>query len=207
MRTKWCGLAIGVALLLPTGVAAQRPGIQIEPYVGIFVPLSDLIDEQTTGVRFVASQKEAFALGGRAMLALGGAMGFEGNFLYTWSDVDTVSTGTGTGSQSAYTWAADVRLHFTLLPGQVSLHVTGGAALVGHGGDAWQDVVDGDWNVAGVGGVGLKFALGRLSLRGDADVYAYSAELTLRSQLGQDVTFGSEVQADLVFSAGLVLSL
>ncbi len=207
MRTKWCGVAIALMLLLPGGAAAQLPGIEIEPYVGIFVPLSDLVDEESTGVRFVASQNEAFALGGRAMLALGGAMGFEGNFLYAWSDVDTISSGTGGGSETAYTWAADARLHYTLLPGKVSLHFTGGAAIVGHGGDAWQDVVDGDWNVAGVGGVGVKLGLGGLSLRGDADVYIYSAELTVRNQQGQDVTFGSEVQADLVISAGLVLSL
>jgi hypothetical protein len=194
-------------LLLPGGAAAQRPGIQIEPYVGIFVPLADLIDEERTGVRFVASQEEAFALGGRAMLALGGAMGVEGNFLYAWSDVDTVSAGTGSASEQAYTWAADLRLHLTLLPGPVALHLTGGAALVGHGGDAWQDVVDGDWNVAGAGGLGLKLGLGGFVLRGEADVYVYSAELTVRNQQGQDVTFGSEVQADLVFSAGLVLSL
>lgn len=207
MRTKWCGLAIVVAVLLPADASAQRPSIQIEPYVGIFVPLGDLVDEERTGVRFVASQKEAFALGGRAALAFGGATGFEANFLYVWSDVDTVSSGTGTGSESAYTWAADVRLVFTLLPGKVSFHITGGAAIVGHGGDAWQNVVDGDWNVAGVGGLGAKFALGRLSLRGDADVYAYSAELTVRDpQASQDVKFGSEVQADLVFSVGLVFS-
>ena len=188
---------------------AQTPGVgvEIEPYIGAYVPFSDVFGGSVGGTQVTATQKEGFALGGRILFKLGGAMGIEGNFLYALSDQER-ETSAGTTTEDAYAWTADARLHLMLLPlGGASIHATGGVAAIGHGGDGWEQVVDGDTDVAGVLGAGLKFGLGPLKLRGDADFYLYSVKVTVDSPTSPtDVELESEVQTDMVLSAGLVLS-
>jgi hypothetical protein len=134
-------------------------------------------------------------------------MGIEINGLYAISDVESETGATG-ATEDAYAWTVDGRIHLSLLPGPLSLHGTGGVAMIGHGGDGWDQVVSGELDVAGVVGFGVKFGLGPLTLRGDADVYIYSAQFTIPDPTppGPDLETSSEVQTDLVISAGLVLS-
>lgn len=209
MSRTVCGILVAASLCLAGGALAQTPGvgIELEPYVGAFLPLTDLVGDDVAGTQVTARQKEGFALGGRLLFKLGGAMGIEVNGLYAISDVER-ETGTTGSTEDAYAWTVDGRIHLSLLPGPISIHGTGGVAMIGHGGDGWDQVVSGELDVAGVVGLGLKFGLGPLSLRGDADVYIYSAQLTIQNPASPstEVEVGSEVQTDLVISAGLVLS-
>lgn len=206
-RKLFCIAAL--LLMAQAGAAlAQTPGvgIEFEPYIGAYVPFTDVVNDDIGGVKISAKQTEGFALGGRLLFKLGGAMGIEGNFLYALSDVESDSSGVTT-TEDAYAWAGDARIHLSLLPlGAVSIHGTGGVAIVGHGGDAWEDVTEGDTDVAGVVGAGVKIGLGPLQVRGDADFYIYQAQITIPSTPSTDIELGSEVQTDMVLSAGLVLS-
>lgn len=211
MSRTVCGILVAASLWVAGGAQAQAPtpgvGIEFEPYVGVFLPLTDLVGDDVGGVQVTASQKEGFALGGRMLFKLGGAMGIEINGLYAISDVEN-DTGATSATEDAYAWTVDGRLHLSLLPGPISIHGTGGVAMIGHGGDGWDQVVSGELDVAGVLGAGVKFGLGPLTLRGDADVYIYSAQLTIATpgSPGSETEAASEVQTDLVISAGLVLS-
>ena len=135
-----------------------------------------------------------------------GLLAVEGNFMYAFSDGESTADG-DTESQSAGIWAADARLLLKLLPGPISLHLSGGLAFIGRSGDFYSDVTDGKTKVGGAIGAGLKVKLpGILAIRGDADMYLYSSELTADTDVGE-VTFDSQLQSDLVLSAGLVFSL
>ncbi len=209
MSRTVCGIVVATSIWVAGGAQAQTPGvgIEFEPYLGGFVPLTDLVGDEVAGTQIAVRQQEGFALGGRLLFKLGGAMGIEANALYALSEVE-VETGATGSTEDAYAWVIDGRIHLSLLPGPIGIHGTGGVAMIGHGGDGWDDVISGELDVAGVLGLGAKIGLGPLSLRGDADVYIYSAQLTfqLPTTPGAEFEAGSEVQTDLVLSAGLVLS-
>jgi hypothetical protein len=206
MVKRLCGLAAALVLVTGSPATAQIP-IEIEPYVGVYVPFQDLVKEAVDGVDVVLGHKEGLAVGGRLGLGLGG-IGVEGNFMYAFSDVEGKADGS-TGEESAALWVADARLVLKLLPGPIGLHVNGGVALIGRSGDFYKGIDEGKTKVGGAVGAGLRVKLpGILAIRGDADVYLYSAKLTADiPELGGVVTTESQFQADLVLSAGLVFSL
>lgn len=206
MTKKLFALATVIALVGANPAMAQIP-IEIEPYVGVYIPFADVVSQSIDGAELVVKQKEALAVGGRLGLGLG-ILAVEGNFMYAFSDGESQADG-DTDSESAGIWAADARLLWKLLPGPISLHLSGGIAFVGRGGDFYSDLTDGSTNVGGALGAGLRVKLpGFLAIRGDADVYLYSSELTANiPDAGGEVKFDSQFQSDLVLSAGLVFSL
>lgn len=204
MTKKLCGLAALMALLSGSPAMAQIP-IEIEPYVGVYIPFADIANQVIDGADIVANQKEALAVGGRVGLGLG-IIAVEGNFMYAFSDGESTADG-GTETQSAGIWAADVRLLLKLLPGPISLHLSGGPAFIGRSGDFYSEVTEGKTDLGGALGAGLRVKLpGILAIRGDADLYLYSASVTANIE-GVPVTTDSQFQGDLVLSAGLVISL
>jgi hypothetical protein len=204
MTKKLFGLTAVLALIGVNPVMAQIP-IEIEPYVGVYIPFADLANQVVDGADVLASQKEALAVGGRLGLGLG-IVAVEGNFMYAFSDGESTEDGE-TVSQSAGIWVADARLLLKLLPGPISLHVSGGPAFIGRSGDFYSDVTDGKTDLGGAVGAGLRVKLpGILAIRGDADLYLYSSKLTVDTGIGQE-ELDSQFQADLVLSAGLVISL
>lgn len=206
MVKKLWGIAAVLVLVTGSPAMAQIP-IEIEPYVGVFVPFQDLVKEAVDGADVILGHKEGLAVGGRLGLGLG-VLGVEGNFMYAFSDVEGKADGE-TGEESAALWVADARLVWKLLPGPIGLHVNGGVALIGRSGDFYKEIDEGKTKVGGAVGAGLRVKLPSiLSIRGDADVYLYSAKLTADiPELGGVVTTESQFQADLVLSAGLVFSL
>jgi len=204
MTKKLCGLAALMALLGASPAMAQIP-VEIEPYVGVYIPFADIANQAIQGADIVANQKEALAVGGRVGLGLG-IIAVEGNFMYAFSDGESKADGE-TDSQSASIWAADVRLLLKLLPGPISLHLSGGPAFIGRSGDFYSEVTEGKTDLGGAIGAGLRVKLpGILAIRGDADLYLYSASVTANIE-GVPVTTDSQFQGDLVLSAGLVISL
>lgn len=204
MTKKLFGLTAVLALIGVNPVMAQIP-IEIEPYVGVYIPFADLANQVVEGADVLASQKEALVVGGRLGLGLG-IVAVEGNFMYAFSDGERTEDGE-TVSQSAGIWVADARLLLKLLPGPISLHVSGGPAFIGRSGDFYNDITDGKTDLGGAVGAGLRVKLpGILAIRGDADLYLYSSKLTIDTGVVQG-ELDSQFQADLVLSAGLVISL
>jgi hypothetical protein len=210
LRKLW-GVPLVLLLASAPSAQAQLPGgFELEPYLGAYIPLQNVISEELGLAEFSASQKQAFALGGRLTYWLPALpLGIEGNFMYAFSDAEADDDGE-VSDTSAYVYAADARLALRLLPGPIGVHVSGGIALIGRGGDAYDEtnVTDGKSNVGGVVGAGLRVKLpGIFAIRGDADMFLYSAKITVDDpDLGGVFEFESQFQADLVLSAGLVFS-
>jgi hypothetical protein len=196
-----------LAVLVATPAFAQLPGLELEPYLGVYIPTQSVVDQNIPGVGDVkGSQKTGMALGARLTAWLAGPLGFEINGAYNFSDVEE-GDGTTPTDTSAAVWMADGRLILKLLPGPVGIHVTGGVALIGYTGDAYSEVTEGKTNLGGVAGAGLRFKLpGIFAIRGDADVFVYKAQLTGDFGAGETQT-NSEWQVDLLLSAGLVIGL
>lgn len=214
MIRKLLGVAAAFAFLGATPGLAQLPGVEFEPYLGVFVPVLDLVDDEIDVVggtsAVTASQKSALAFGGRLTVWLPGPLGVEGNFVYALSDVEQTFDGAAE-DVDANAWALDGRLilQFGVPLAPISFHVNGGVALIDHGGDAYESVTDGDSSIGGVVGAGLRVKLpGLLGIRLDAQSYIYSSEITIDDpDFGGEVMLGSQFQADVVLSAGLVISL
>jgi hypothetical protein len=215
MLRKLCVLASVFSIAAATPAMAQLPKFEFEPYLGAYVPVLDLVDQTLTvpgvgSADLTAGQKEAVALGGRLTWWAAGPLGVEGNVFYAFSDVE-MSDGTVVSDTSAYVFGADARVAFRFgVPlSPVSFHVNGGVAYLKRGGDGYDDVTDGDTTIGGVVGTGIRVKLpGVLGIRADVDAYLYSAEITLQDpDLGGQVTFDSQFQADLLFSAGLIIGV
>ncbi len=207
MLKRFVGTAMVLAVLVATPAFAQLPGLELEPYLGVYIPTQSVVDQNIPGVGDVkGSQKTGMALGARLTAWLAGPLGFEINGAYNFSDVEE-GDGTTPTDTSAAVWMADGRLILKLLPGPVGIHVTGGVALIGYTGDAYSEVTEGKTNLGGVAGAGLRFKLpGIFAIRGDADVFVYKAQLTGDFGAGETQT-NSEWQVDLLLSAGLVIGL
>lgn len=205
MGKKLWAIALASAFLSATPAMAQLPGLEIEPYAGAYIPLTNVVDEDL----FVASQQEALAVGGRLTAWLVGPVGVEGNFVYAFADAE-IDDGTTVSDTSAYVWAADARLVFRIgVPlAPISFHISGGVAYVGRGGDAYEEITEGKTDIGGVVGLGTRIKLpGVFGIRADADGFLYSAQLTQDVGLGGPVEFDSQLQADLVLSAGIIIGL
>ena len=212
MTKQWCGLVVALALFGALPATAPAQSIEVEPYLGAYVPTTNLISQTLEGVPlvgtadFTARQQEALALGARATVWLT-TFGVEGNFYYAFSDGE-VAVDEIPAEESAGVWAADARVIVNLLPGPLGLHVNGGVALIGRTGDAYAEVTSGKTNVGGVAGAGITFKLpGMFGIRADVDGYFYSNEMTMDDPDLGSITFDSAFQADVVASAGLVISL
>lgn len=206
---KSFGVILALVALSGSTAWAQVPGVsvELEPLVGVYIPFQKLVEEQNPELgNYVAEQKEAFAIGGRLGVLFAGPVGVEGSFVYAFSDAEKVVDGQTT-TESGYTWIGDARLLFQVLPGPISFFLSGGMAWIGRGGDAFENVTDGKTNVGGVIGLGAKFSLGNLAIRGDAQGYRYNAQLTVVDRTtGESIDLGEQSQYDAVLSAGLVWS-
>ena len=211
MIRKIFAVTLLAGLFAAAPARAQLPGLEIEPYIGVFVPGTDVIDEEIAGVDLTIGHQQSFAVGGRLTLWLLGPLGLEGNIMYAFSDVEVDALGFSLlADEGAHVWAADARLLWNLLPlGPIGLHLSGGLATINHGGDFYDLVTDGESSVGGVVGGGLRVKLpGLLGVRADADAYLYSIDLAASvSEVIPPVIFDSQFQVDFVLSAGLILSI
>jgi len=205
MFRKLFGLSLVLSLVAASPAMAQLPKFELEPYVGAYIPLRDLISEEVSPVgQVTGSQKEGFALGGRLTFWALGPIGFEGNFVYAWSDTELSAADTSE-TTSGNVWAGDVRAVWRILPGPIGIHIDGGIVYIGRSGDAYEDVSEGKSDVGGVVGTGLRVKLpGLFAIRADADAYLYQAQFTAE---GDPEPSEKQLQADIIISAGLVIGL
>lgn len=207
MRKKWLALAAALAALYAAPAFAQLPGVEVEPYLGVYIPLQDVVNQNIPVVGDVkGSQKDGLAIGARVTAWVAGPLGLEVNGSYNFSDAE-VSDGTTTADESAAVWMVDGRAILKMLPGPVGIFVTGGVALIGYTGDAYADVSEGKTNLGGVAGAGVRFKLpGVFAIRGDAEGYFYKAQLT--GDFGDgEIQTDAQWQVDVRLAVGLVIGV
>ncbi len=89
----------------------------------------------------------------------------------------------------------------------MGVHATGGVALIGRTGDAYNDITEGETDLGGVAGLGLRFKLpGVFAIRGDVDGYVYETQLT-GDFGGTTLETEGQFQVDVVASVGLIIGL
>jgi hypothetical protein len=195
---------VAVALALSAGSAlGQTPSLELTPYVGVFVPTNDLVD--VPSIDLTVKQEAGLALGARLTYGLPGAWAIEGGFLYALSDNESDDAGDVVGTD-ANVWAGSGRLLYRIgVPlAPISVHLGGGLAVFGRGGDAYGEA-EGTTDFGGVVGVGATLDLPiLLKIRADVEDYIYSVAL---SGGEEDEEFDSRLQNDLVVSIGVVLGL
>ena len=208
MYKKLCGLAVATALIVVGPAAAQVPDIHVEPYVGIFVPLNEVADQDVLGFDFLIDQQAALALGARATTFLRDRWGVQANFMYAFSDAEVKFATVGPREETAYAWALDGRIVYALRPGPTSVFLSGGVGVISHGDDAYRSVTEGETDFMGVGGAAIHFDLReRVAFRFDLDGFFYYARPTVDSRdFGEALQLDSTLQTDLVLSGGLQIA-
>lgn len=183
---------------LPAG--AQQQELDYVTYVGVFVPLNDVIDD--FGVRF--KHKTAFGLGGRGTLWVEEALAFEGSFVFNFSDVE-VEDSEGVSTEGGHVWYGTGRVLYRprRRSGSAFLFVGAGLTVAGRGGTAYSGIT-GTTDIGGTVGVGASLGVGKgFSVRIEAEDYFSWARFNPNLALETSTRF----QNDLVFSAGLAVPI
>lgn len=218
MRPTIRSLVTVLALAPFATVAGQGKGrIELTPFLGLYVPVADLIKESdpVSGLSVVFGQKSAFSLGARLGYGLSDRAAIEGAFGYTSSDVSVDVPGLGGTSLGGTVIQGSARVVYRLnAPASpTGWHLIGGLAMTSRGGDIWSQIessgtkVDGRTDFGAVIGGGVRFPIGKgFALRIDVEDYISQAKFTLDDGV-QAVDSESQLQNDLVLSAGLAIQL
>lgn len=222
MSTARLVLTAGVvaALAMPGAASAQLTGnVIFTPYVGAFVPTSDLaattlVDEGLTG-KFRGKQQPGMAFGANGSYWLNERVGIELGALYTSSkfkgSVTENMTGLGLSEKvGSDIWLSSAKMMLQLLPATSSYNLRFGLgpAVIHRGGAAFD--VDADGQFSGVTDVGAAMSLctripiaPNFAVRFRAENYLYQAKLRYEGRMPSDnISFDSRLQNDLVFSLG-----
>lgn len=200
--------------LLMAAPASAQVQVDLTPYAGVYLPVSDLIEETFVDpdlgtIDGAVSHKTGLLFGGRANFWFPSGFGLEANFAYALSDVEVsgeVGGVTGSVDLDASAWVAAGKAAYRFTPQMGAapyyIYVKGGIAFIGHTGDAWEDV-DGTTDIGGVLGIGVAIDVSEMvAISLDAEDYIYSAKF------GEDPDeTDSKLQNDLVLTGGLVIKL
>lgn len=193
-------LALLTGLLVGSAPAAAQQRVDYVGYVGAYVPLNSAINEPNAEFQ----QQTGLSIGGRGTLWLEEALAVEGGFVFGFSDVE-MSGVAGQTTEGGHVWAASGRALYRPFQteGAVLIHLGGGLAIIGRGGDTYTNIT-GTTDIGGTVGVGASFAVARgFSIRIEAEDYFYWAKFNPDLPLET----GTRFQNDLVFSAGLAGSI
>ncbi|KPK79155.1 MAG: hypothetical protein AMS25_13670, partial [Gemmatimonas sp. SM23_52] len=166
--------ALALFALAARPALAQQVMVDINPFGGVYMPISDLVEENgdTWG------QKLGALFGGRVTVWLNESFGVEGEFAYALSDGEAESAG------ETYTEDANVMLgslkglyQFAPSPGSpFMLHAGAGVAMIMHGGDAYEDV-EGTTDIGGTVIFGGTYDVSdMIAIRFDAQDFMYQAK-------------------------------
>lgn len=233
MSRKLRVAAAVLALLVASPAAAQQVAVDLVPFVGFYLPTSDVFDWSDTESGVTATvtgkHKTGFAFGGRVTLWLSDTFGVEGGFAYGPGDVDYDVTVVGGGfdefvssSVSASVWRGSLKGMVNLVPSpdaSLSFFVGGGLAVVGRSGDAYKEFVirvldenvpfenEGTTDIGGVLNVGVAFDVSEMiAIRIDVEDYIHSLKQTMR--VPNDVlNSDSKLQNDLQVTGGVAIQL
>jgi hypothetical protein len=223
MTRKILLTTVGLVLAGAGNVNAQVQ-VDLIPYAGAYVPAGNLADFTVTltpgpgTAALKAKHKTAFLFGGRVDVWLSPAFGVEGNFAYALSDGELEAAepgGTFTDlcaedpqSCNATVWLGSVKgLYRVFVNDQWSIHFAGGGALIGRGGDFYEEASE-TLDFGGVLGVGATVEVSpQIGIAIDVEDYIYSYSATIESTDIGTVETGSKLQNDLILTAGLVIHL
>lgn len=194
-----CAAVVIAALASPLATLEAQGGFELTPFVGAFVPLSNVMDQNDAQVK----HKPNVVGGARATLRGTGRMRFEG--------VLAVAAGAVQGTQGSSepevegrVVLASVRAVWGLgaASGASAWHLTTGLGILSRGSVAYESL-DGATDIGAVIGIGTRTKIGeRWSLRVDLEDNISSAEFELNG-----ASSGSKLQNDLMLSVGLVIPL
>ena len=221
------GFLSSTGLLASSGGAQGVNRIVVTPYAGVFMPSSRIAELKSDmggitsaiGIR----QQNSLALGLNASYWFNGFAGVELGGAWAFSDAraslalgDQVSGFSFAGNESARVLMGSAKLMMNIIPltERSALRLGVGPAIISRGGSAYKADDDGDFSgLTDIGGaISLCSRLPLtdfLSLRLRAEDYMYSSRLKFRdfSNPTETFSFGSKLQNDFIFSAGLQLFL
>lgn len=202
-------------LLVVTPLQAQGPEFGVGVFGGLYLPVSDLIEEDIfeLGEGATLGHATAAAFGGRVTLWLTEVFGVEGSFAYALSDAelevdgDDVCEFAGEGFCDANAWLGSVKGLYRFMPqpdANWGLHFGAGVGIIGHGGDFWEEV-DGTTDIGGVLNAGVTVNVTpQIAIRIDVEDYLYSAKF---EDPDSDAETDSKFQNDLLILGGLQFNL
>lgn len=212
-----------LGMLAPDTSVAQDRRIVVTPYAGAFVPAAKVAEVKSVagGLTSVLGiqQQSALALGVNASYWFNDLAGIEVGGAWAFSDAKASLGLSGAvpgmslaGNESARVIMGSAKLMVNLLPlsNRSALRLGVGPAIINRGGSAYEANADGDFSgLTSVGGaVSLCTRLPLtdfISLRIRAEDFMYSSKLRFRDfdNPTETFSFGSRLQNDMVFSAGL----
>jgi len=193
------GLALGLAVTVASGSSLNgQVGVELAPVIGVYAPLMNTI-EVSDGT--TAKQATAWTAGARVSFNSLKKIGFEATVMYTPSDVEASAGATGGPASVGF---LNARAVFFLAPpaARMRFYLAGGGAVIFRGGEFY-DTFSGTTDVGANVAVGLRFNLGRVIGRVEAESYLYSVDL---STAGGFQT-GSQFQADLIGSVSVAIPI
>lgn len=204
---------LGAAIVAPH-VAAAQTRFDFTPAVGVYLPLSNAVDENGVTLK----NKTSYVVGARAAVWVNARAGVELSVGYSGSGI-TVNDNGSTADTTGHVFLASIRGLYGLSKGTSgcfefvggaptkclpALYFTAGLGLVSRGGDGWSGVT-GTSNISGEVGLGYRVPLNSsMALRVEGEAFLYSASF---GQSGFSGTTTSKFQEDFVLSAGLAIPL
>lgn len=199
---SWSGAAIVAALLLWAAPAAAQK-LELTPWVGVYVPATDLVEQQA-GVPAPVSVESSLAFGANLALRLPMGVALEGQLGYAPAEIE-FGDPAQTEDLKVLFAAANIQWRFgpPLIP--VKPYLTGGVGVVRWQSDAFSanEAEKSTSTFAGNVGAGAYINLGpMLSLRADGRAYI----TTFSAQDFDPATADeSKFQSHFLASAGIVL--
>ncbi len=209
---------LGLAFLAAPSAPAQH-GLDFVPYVGFYVPTTNMMNPAFAGVPAM-TQRSSIILGARVTWSLPSHVGIEGTLGYAPSNVDPGATYGCCNAAHVITASARVLAPLLFAGGAPLLRVGGGMGVVSHGGRAYANT-SGATSIAGIASAGMAFRLGPtpLTLRLDAEDYMFNSRLGAEpgcdrggytgfcgQLLRASGAFKPQFQHDLVLSVGLAFA-
>ncbi len=215
------GILAGAAVVVPSAVQAQGK-IELTPFLGSYYALAKMCSdcENNGNVdKITAHQVSAAAIGGRLSYWISNTIGVEGAFAYTPSQAEERFQVSGFGlavSGKGRVMQASGRLLFR--PQRTNLHFIVGAGIVSRGDTVWKafqfrsdspDSVGAKLtSVAGILGLGVRASVTpKFALNVSAEVSLYSFDPHLAATSATSSANGGKLQADLLVSVGVPISL
>lgn len=221
--TVHAGLLLAVSLLAAEARAQDWDRIVVTPYAGVFLPAARVAETRIDvgGAMKLAGMKQqtAFASGLSASYSFNTFAGLEVNGVWAFSDaiMSPALAGAVPGLSvsrhaSARVIMGSAKLMINLLPitERAALRLGVGPAIISRGGSAY--TANGSGEFRGLTSPGGTISLCSripmtdfLAIRLRAENYMYSSNLTFRTSANpsETFTFGSQLQNDFIFSAGL----
>jgi len=208
---KALSIAALLGLFLATPALAQQPEIDISALGGLVLPTSDLVEETDPfGEGAAVSNATAAMFGARVAVWVTEVFGIEGGFSYALSDLELDVGGTDVCDDpdticDSNVWMGSVKGLYRIqpMPDAIwAIHLGGGAAVIGRGGDALEGV-DGTTDIGGVLNVGVSVDVTpQVAIRLDVEDYLYSAKFEV-----DGVESESKFQNDLAITGGVTIKV